>query len=184
MIVRHIIFAGLFAAASLANAGTVGSTATAQPAWSLNSGLTGAAEPVSAFSSGSGMGGSWSSFSRRGDVSSHSTMVFAQSGPAGSPVAASFFGAAPAAAPQGTPQGAPQAAAANAAAVTFAESAPVPAANIAAPAPSELAAIVVPADVIVTADAPVVLAAVPEPATGMLMLVGLLGAGFMSRRRK
>ncbi len=185
MIVRPTLFAALLAAASFANAGTVGTTATVQPAWS---GMTGAAAPVSASHASSGVGGSWSSNVRRGDLSSHATMVFSAFGPSAAPAAAAAPAvAAPAAFTFAESAPAPAAAAPAAAApaaFTFAESAPAPAAAIVAPAPTEMAQTVVAADIIVSADAPVALAAVPEPATGMLMLAGLLGAGFMSRRRK
>lgn len=148
MIGRHIIFAGLFAAASFANAGTVeASSATVQPAWSFNAGVAGAAPAAQSMIAGPG---SWSAHSRMGDVGSSSTMLFSQSGPA------------------------------NSAPAQLSTSA------VAAPAPAELANIVANDDTAGTGGtvvAAVDAADIPEPATGMLMLAGLLGAGFMRRRR-
>lgn len=177
MQVRHIIFAGLFAATALANAGTVpASTAAVQPAWSAMPGAgSTAAAPTSAFGSLLAGPGNWSSHTRRGDRSAESTMLFSQASVGAAHAAAPALAAAPVfAAMPGSisaPEAAPEAAPEVAAEVV-----------IAAPAPGEMPAIVVSADVI--AAAPVALAAIPEPATGMLMLAGLLGAGFMSRRRK
>ncbi len=145
MIGRHIIFAGLFAAASFANAGTVdASSAAVQPASYFNSGMTAAAAPA-AFQAMMAGPGALSTHARRGDVEMNAMTLFSQPGTG------------PAPAQLGS--------------------------TIAAPAPAELAAIEVKADVIIGADA-VAAAAIPEPATGMLMLAGLLGAGFISRRRK
>ncbi|WP_426211845.1 PEP-CTERM sorting domain-containing protein [Massilia sp. TWP1-3-3] len=171
MIVRHIIFAGLFATASFANAGTVdASAASVQPAFAFATATS--AAPVMAFQSSlAGPGGSWSAQSRMGDIGSTSMMLFSQSG--------SGFSAAPVAAASAT---APAQAAA--APVAFTETAKAaPEASIAAPAATDMPAIVLGADGIDSANAPAALAAVPEPATGMLMLAGLLGAGFMTRRR-
>ena len=195
MIVRHIIFAGLFATASFANAGTVEApTATVQPAWTFNAGAGASAEAKAFQSALAGPGGTWRAHSRMGDIGSSSTMLFSQRGAAFSsaPVAAVSTSSQPGAV-VAAPAAAVAAVAAAAAAapvtaellqVAFAETANAPAeSTIPAPAAADIAAIVVAADV-VSADAPAALAAIPEPATGMLMLVGLLGAGFASRRRK
>ncbi len=145
MIGRHIIFAGLFAAASVANAGTVeASSATIQPATSFNSGMTAAAAPA-AFQAMMAGPGALSTHARRGDVEMNAMTLFSQ--PGAGPAPAQF------------------------------------ASTIEAPAAADLPAVVVNADVVLGADA-IAAAAIPEPATGMLMLAGLLGAGFMSRRRK
>jgi hypothetical protein len=171
MVVRHIIFAGLFATATFANAGTVeASSATVLPAWS--SPATGGATvaPASGFGTLMAGPGSWSSHTRRGDRASESTMLLSMGSSAAAPAAPAAITTPPAAD----------------AAPVFAQpvqtAAEVVAEIVAAPAPSEMPAIVVSDEVI--AAAPVALAAIPEPATGMLMLAGLLGAGFMSRRRK
>jgi hypothetical protein len=178
MMGRYIIFAGLFATAAFANAGTVDALAvTVQPAWTFNAGTD--AEPKAFQSSLAGPGGSWSAHSRRGDIGSSSTMLFSQHG---SPFSAAPVVGASTSASQ--PHAAAAAPAATPAAFTESAKAPADAAAIVAPAPAEMAAIVVSADVIAGAEAPAALAAIPEPATGMLMLAGLLGAGFMTRRRK
>ncbi len=177
MIVRHIIFAGLFATASFANAGTVGAgELTVQPAFTFNAG-TASAEPKAMQSSLAGFaGGTWSANDRMGDKGSSKTMVFSNSGGAvAAPSAAAPIQAASSASSAGPDvvvSAAPAAAAVENAAVTFA-----------APPASEMATVVVAADVI-SADAQAAVAAIPEPATGMLMLAGLLGAGFLNRRRK
>lgn len=213
MIDRRILFAGLFSVASLAQAGTVAtSAATVQPAWALNGGLNGSAG-LSASQSMIAGPGTWSAHSRLGDIGASSTMLFSHNGPAlgataragGTPPPAQLgsttqapppeqpVSATPAPPPEQpvsvtqapppeqlvstTHEPAPQ----EAAAPVFTESAAIVAdIEIAAPAPAEIAAIVVNADAI--AEAPAALAAVPEPATGLLMLAGLLGAGLLRRR--
>jgi hypothetical protein len=192
MIVRHIIFAGLFATASFANAGTIEASAvTVQPAWTFSAG-TANAEPKAMQSTLAGFaGGMWSSTDRMGDIGSSKMMLFSQSG---SPLSSVQLSSAPvsnaptASAPaESAPVTAAITASSPAPAATpdfFVEAAEPPTVPVnAAPAASEMAAIVVAADVI-SADAPAALAAIPEPATGLLMLAGLLGAGFMNRRRK
>jgi hypothetical protein len=160
MIVRHLLLAGLFATASIANAGTVeASSAPVQPASFSTSGATGASQSSIA-------GPAWSSVSRMGDRTMDSTVLLSQSGP--STLASVSSSSLP---------------------TTIAVAASTDAAQIAAPAPAEMVAVAGNADAGANAaiTAPVLLAdvaAVPEPATGMLMLAGLLGAGFMSRRRK
>lgn len=193
MIGRHIIFAGLFAAASFANAGTVeASSATVQPAWSFNSGLGGSSAVTASQSMIAGPG-TWAAHSRLGDVGSTSTMLFSQTGPFGSAAAPAQLSATPAPARLGSTPAPAQLsstavqaaapAAAEMAAITFTETQVVT--QAAAPAPTEMAAIVVNADIVAGAEAPAALAAaIPEPATGLLMLAGLLGAGFMRRSRK
>ena len=160
--IRHLVFTALFATASFANAGTVeASSATVQPAWSFNSGLGGSGQ-MSASQSMIAYPGMAIAHNRMGDVAPSSVMLFAQTGPAGSsPVLLSGTSATSADAPA---------------------SAEVVATVGATPAATEMPAIVVNADVIVSADA-IAPAAVPEPTTGMLMLAGLLGAGFLRRRR-
>jgi hypothetical protein len=178
MIVRHILFAGLCAAATCAQAGTVEASASAvQPAWSLSASLGGSAGPTASQSMIAGPG-TWSAHSRLGDVGSSKTMLFSQTGPA-------FAAPVQLAAPQPEPvsAAAPAAAQNDAAPVTFTETAQIVAeAAVSAPAPAEIAAIVVNADIV--SAAPAALAAVPEPATGMLMLAGLLGAGLLRRRQQ
>ena len=169
--IRHLVFTALFATASFATAGTVeASSATVQPAWSFNSGLSGSSQMAASQSMIAGPG-TWSAHSRMGDVGSSSTMLFSQRGPA--LLGSSSTGGVQADAP----------ASASNSGVSFTDTATVGAgAAITAPAATDMAAIVVNADVIVSADA-IAPAAIPEPATGMLMLAGLLGAGFLRRRR-
>ncbi len=166
MFVRHLIFAGLFATASFANAGTVeASSATIAPASFSTTTAAGPVEPK-AFQSMIAGPGTWSAVSRLGDRTRESTMLFSQTGSTPTTLGSVSQGSAT---------------------VGFTETAsPGAEASIAAPVPTELATIVVGADAAAAADviAPVALAAIPEPATGMLMLAGLLGAGFMTRRRK
>lgn len=182
MIGRHFIFAGLFAAASFANAGTVEtSSAKVQPAWSFNAGVAGEAPAAQSMIAGPG---SWSAHSRMGDVGSSSTMLFSQSGAASSAPALLSSSAVSAAAPpaaafsETAPSAVtPSAAASPAAAPSVANMA------VTAPAPAELAVIVASADADRTIIAAVDAVDVPEPATGMLMLAGLLGAGLLRRRK-
>lgn len=198
MIGRHVIFAGLFAAASFANASTVeASAATVQPAWSFNAGLGGAGEMTASQSMIAGPG-SWSAHSRMGDVGSSSTMLFSQRGASASAPAqlssttassvsttATGATAAPAAVQLAvaSPAAAETIIASPAAAESIVPSPDAAEMVVAAPAPAELAAIAATGD----APGPVIAAAlaadIPEPATGMLMLAGLLGAGFLRRRR-
>lgn len=173
--IRHLVFTALFATASFATAGTVdASSSTVQPAWSFNSGLSGSTQMAASQSMIAGPG-TWSAHSRMGDVGSSSTMLFSQRGPA--VLGSTSTGGVQADAP----------ASASNSGVAFTDGTTVGAtvgadAAITAPAASDMAAIVVNADVIVSADA-IAPAAIPEPATGMLMLAGLLGAGFLRRRR-
>ncbi len=166
--IRHLVFTALFATASFANAGTVeASSATVQPAWSFNSGLSGSGEMAASQSMIAGPG-TWYAHSKKGDIGSSSTMLFSQRGPA-------LLGSTS----TGVQADAP--ASASNSGVSFDAGANAGAA-ITAPAATDMPAIVVNADVIVSADA-IAPAAIPEPATGMLMLAGLLGAGFLRRRR-
>ena len=194
MIVRHIIFAGLFATASLANAGTTeGDLTTVQAAWTFNAGTD--SEPKAFQSSLAGPGGTWSAHSRLGDVGSSSTMLFSQNGspfstaPLASTSTASSQPAAAAIVTTSQPAAAaPEVTTAGGTApvqIDFSETNHGPAAAaIASPAPSEMAAIIVTGEINAPGDSPAAVAAVPEPATGMLMLAGLLGAGCLTRRRK
>lgn len=141
MVVRHIVFAGLFATASLANAGLVEPAASApKAAWSFNAGPS-QAGPSDALGTVMAAPGTWNAHSRMGDRAPSSTMLLSQrtSGPAP---------------------------AADAAAIVNAGS------GINAGTGSNAAV-----DAVVAAD-------IPEPATGALMLAGLLGAGALSRRRR
>ena len=184
MIVRHILFAGLCAAATCAQAGTVEASAAAvQPAWSLSASLGGSAGPTASQSMIAGPG-TWSAHSRLGDVGSSKTMLFSQTGPAyAAPVQLSSTSTATAPQPEPVGAAAPVQAQNESAPVVFTETAQIlTEAATSKPAPGEIAAIVVDADIVIAAPAAV--AAVPEPATGMLMLAGLLGAGLLRRRQQ
>ena len=187
MIVRHIIFAGLFATASLAHAGiTEGETTTVQAAWTFNAGSD--SEPKAFQSSLAGPGGTWSAHSRLGDIGSSSTMLFSQNGSPFSTAPVTAASTSSSAAPTQLAAAAPEVSTGGSAAPTqidFSGTDHGPSAEaVASPAPSEMAAIIVTGEINAPGDSPAALAAVPEPATGMLMLAGLLGAGALTRRRK
>ena len=177
MVARHILFAGLFATASLANAALVEPTAAAAPqaAWTFNAGTAPQAAPSDAFQVMMAGPGKWTGHSRMGDRGATSTMLFSQKSYGAAPVQA----AAPAAAVEAAP------AAAAAAPVLEAPAVDAAAGASAAADTSGLvnAGVSVGADVSVNVGG-VAPAAVPEPATGLLMLAGLLGAGALTRRRK
>jgi hypothetical protein len=146
MVARHIIFAGLFATASIANAGLVGPTADApKAAWSYNAGSA-QAGPADSLQGASAGQFSYTSNVRMGDKAATQTTLMAQK----------TFSAAPAAS------------------ATTAVAADV--SGLVNPGT------VIAADVVTNVG--IAPAAVPEPATGLLMLAGLLGAGALTRRRK
>lgn len=205
MVARHILFAGLFATASLANAALVEPAAAGAPqaAWALNAGAQQTA-PSDAFQVMTAGPGNWTGHSRRGDRGATSTMLFSQKSLGSAPQHAAA-GSMPAQA--AAPVVAAQVVEAAPVAAAPAVAAPVVAAAPVAAAP-EVAAAIVAAPVVLDAPAaPVAIDTaglvnpgfsiaiapidnvggavdVPEPATGLLMLAGLLGAGAMTRRRK
>lgn len=179
MFARHILFAGLFATASLANAALVEPAAAAapQPAWSFNAGTAPQAAPSDAFQVMMAGPGTWTGHSRMGDRGATSTMLYSQKSFSSAPVQA-------AAAPAAAVEVAPAAAAAPAPVLE----APAVDASAGAAAGANTSGLVntgvtIGADVSANIGG-VAPAAVPEPATGLLMLAGLLGAGALTRRRK
>lgn len=154
MVVRHIIFAGLFATASFAQAGLVEAPAASsvKAAWSFNAGTSGAPGSVGASQLITAGPGTWNSHTRMGDRGGVSTVLFSLGSPS-------------AAAPAGASVNAPVIDAGGVVNPALVAAPPAQEALVAAPG------LVAPA------------AAVPEPATGALLLAGLLGAGFIRRRR-
>jgi hypothetical protein len=202
MVVRHIIFAGLCATASLAQAGIVeaASVPTApRAAWTFSFGATPMPSSMASSSSQrlmSGGPGSWSMHSRAGDAGGLSRVLLSGNGAKG----ASFTGApsvpdvVQAAPPTGGAftNGPADTSSLGNGGVTGGPSQPPPFTDIAHGGGNDTPAAIPPAtelaDVIVNlpADLPAVVAPalVPEPATGALLLAGMLGAGALRRRRK
>jgi hypothetical protein len=197
MVIRHFILAGLAATASLAQAGVVepGTAAGPTAAWS-SAGSASQAAPANPLQVMLAGPGKWTGHSRMGDRSATSTMLFTQK-TYGAPTQA----AAVASPVQSEPMVAPAPAPVQAAAAAPAPAAALPPAALETPqadasigAGADVVAdtsglinagglVNVGADVNVELDA-VAPAAIPEPATGMLMLAGLLGAGALTRRRR
>ncbi|HEY0061683.1 MAG TPA: PEP-CTERM sorting domain-containing protein [Telluria sp.] len=190
MAVKHMVFAGLVATASLAQAGVIdaGSTPSApRPAWSFNSVSMPAAADQAQTLVLNGPG-TWTTYSRYGDRGG-STTLFTGYGPGTAKLTAT---------PAPFTNGPADTSQLGNGGVTGGPSAPPPFTDIAhgggngandVPVATPPASDIV--DVIVTtppdvpqADVPAVPAVVPEPATGMLMLAGMLGAGALSRRRR
>lgn len=196
MVIRHILLAGLVASASLAQAGVVepGSAARPTAAWSSMSAAGTQAAPANPLQVMMAGPGKWTGHTRMGDRSATSTMLFTQK-TYGSPAQAATVAA---------PVQLAAAAPVQVAAVESpAQSVPMPAliapvvldtpqADMSAGsgAAADTSGLInaggnvnvgVGAGAGVDAVGP---AAIPEPATGMLMLAGLLGAGALVRRRK
>lgn len=173
MVIRHILLAGLAATASLAQAGVIEPSAAAAPtaAWSsvpTAEGKAAAANPLGALASP----GKWTGHTRMGDRSATSTMLFTQktSGKT-APVMVAAVESPAQSVPMAPVMDAPQADA-----------------SIGSGAAADTSGLInaggnVGVGIGAAIDA-VDPAAVPEPATGMLMLAGLLGAGALVRRRK
>lgn len=208
MVVRHIAIAGLLATASFANAAVVETTAAAAPQAAWSSAPVAQAAPSDAFQVMMSSPGSWTGHTRMGDRGATATMLFSQKTVGTAPQQAAVVSAAPVAAAAPVAVAAPAAVAAPVL-VSAPEAAPIVAAAATAPAAEAAAApavvmeapavdasigssaaidtaglvnagVAIGADVAADAIAP---AAVPEPATGLLMLAGLFGIGALTRRR-
>lgn len=199
MVVRHIAIAGLLATASFANAAVVETTAAAAPQAAWSSAPVAQAAPSDAFQVMMSSPGSWTGHTRMGDRGATATMLFSQKNVGLAPQQAAAVSTAPVAAtapvavPAPAPEAAPVVAAAapapapapEAAAPAIVMEAPAMDASIGSSAAIDTAGLVnagvaIGADVAADAIAP---AAVPEPATGLLMLAGLFGVGALTRRR-
>jgi hypothetical protein len=185
MILRYIVFAGLVSTAAYAVAGT--SPGAVQPAFA-GAAFAGQNGPMASSMLIAGPG-VWHAHTRRGDVGGHTTMLFSQRGSLLTPPSSAIV-------PPGSTLTPPVHADAAAPATVDVTAPPIdvpaiidtvaetPAISIPTPSPADLPAINIGADVQLDVDAPPALAAVPEPATGMLLLAGLLGAGMLTRRRR
>lgn len=198
MVFRHVIFAGLFACASVAQAGLLEATSVPAPPRLPSmyiSGTIAMPASLSAQQMMSASGGSWSMHRRAGDVSGMSRMLFS-----GGMKTSAFTGApsVPDVVQAGPPSGGTftngpeDTTSLGNGGVTGGPSQPPPFTDIAHGGGNDTPAAIPPAselaDVIVNlpADLPAVVAPalVPEPATGALLLAGMLGAGALRRRRK
>ena len=210
MVVKQLVIAGLCATASLAQAGVVDSTAAAgapRPAWSFGAtAMPAAIDPVQPLIMNGP--GTWATYGRYGDRGVSTTTVFTGNGPR-----AATFAAAPEAAPApAAPAAAPAASAAvftrgpadtsalGNGGVTGGPSAPPPFTDsapgnsghqeevtVTTPPASDILAVVPapPAEPVAAVVVPAAAATpVPEPATVMLLLAGLLGVGALTRRRR
>jgi hypothetical protein len=214
MVVRYLVLAGLCASAAWAQAGAVDSTsvpAAPRPAWSFGAtAMPAAIDPVQPLVlSGPG---TWTTYGRYGDRGGiTTTTLFTGNGPrAATFTAAPELAAAPVA-PQARnsppageffTNGPADTSALGNGGVTGGPSAPPPFTDslpgnnghhdadevvVVAPPASDILDVIValPAEIVADVVAPAAVAApIPEPATGLLLLAGMLGAGALTRRRK
>lgn len=199
MVIRHFVLAGLVATASLAQAGVVepGAAQGPQAAWSSAPGAGSQAAPANPLQVMMAGPGKWTGHTRLGDRSATSTMLFTQK--TYGTVAPAAAASAPVAAELSPVQSVPMPAAmapvtidppqADASAGAGASAGGDTSTGSGAAADTSglinagggLVSVGGGANAAIDVVAP---AAVPEPATGMLMLAGLLGAGALVRRRK